>query len=115
MDGCNIDEKNIPKGAVVIFYFAYYLGDRESLLYLLMQKNLSYLSLFWFGIEYAEFGRQLNLTRRPILYSCEWANNVARPNFTAISAVCNMERIYNDINVRRFSKLNCPNFCSVCP
>lgn len=55
-----------------------------------------------FGQGYPEFGRYLNQTGRPIVYSCEWPlyqeNSGMEPDFAAIAATCNLWRNWWDID-----------------
>ncbi|KAG8227457.1 hypothetical protein J437_LFUL015843 [Ladona fulva] len=52
-------------------------------------------------IGYPAFGRYLNQTGRPMIYSCSWPvyQNFSgiRPNYTAIIETCNLWRNYGDI------------------
>uniref|UniRef100_A0A2A4JKI6 Alpha-galactosidase n=1 Tax=Heliothis virescens TaxID=7102 RepID=A0A2A4JKI6_HELVI len=46
---------------------------------------------------YPLFGKLLNYTHRPILYSCSWPAYQDFPNYTAIAETCNIWRNYGDI------------------
>ncbi|XP_014775432.1 alpha-N-acetylgalactosaminidase [Octopus bimaculoides] len=48
-----------------------------------------------FGYPLMEFF--LNLTGRPILYSCSWPAYVSKPDYNAIAKSCNIWRNYHDI------------------
>ncbi|ELT96522.1 hypothetical protein CAPTEDRAFT_183492 [Capitella teleta] len=54
-----------------------------------------------FEIGYPLFGFYLNKTRRPIMYSCEWALYARakgfKANYTAVAETCNTFRVYGDI------------------
>jgi len=49
---------------------------------------------------YPQFGRYLNLTGRPMVYSCSWpAYQIGdNPNYTAIAENCNLWRNFDDID-----------------
>ncbi|XP_017104824.1 alpha-galactosidase A-like isoform X2 [Drosophila bipectinata] len=46
---------------------------------------------------YPEFGRALNHTGRPMVYSCSWPYYKARPDFKLIAQHCNLWRFAQDI------------------
>ena len=48
---------------------------------------------------YPEFGKYLNETGRPIVYSCSWPAywGSKLPNYSAIAKSCNLWRNYGDI------------------
>ena len=46
---------------------------------------------------YEFMGAALNATGRPILYACSWPFYVSNPNWTAVSATCNLWRFSPDI------------------
>lgn len=52
-------------------------------------------------VGYPEFGKYLNQTGRPMVYSCSWPvyqeETGIRPNFTSIAEHCNLWRNYDDI------------------
>eukprot|EP00662_Eupelagonemidae_sp_cell21_P007968 gene7968-48201_t len=61
-----------------------------------------------YDVGFAKMGAALNATQRPILFSCSWPDyertgDLDAPhaldnvNFTALAEVCNIWRIYNDI------------------
>ncbi|CAK1584745.1 unnamed protein product [Parnassius mnemosyne] len=47
---------------------------------------------------YPAFGKLLNETGRPILYSCSWPAYHDNPNYTSIAKHCNLWRNYRDID-----------------
>ncbi|KAI1696274.1 alpha galactosidase A domain-containing protein [Ditylenchus destructor] len=74
--------------------------------------NIDYLKLdgCWMDIDqmpdgYAEFGRLLNTTGRPIVYSCSWPayltfmNMSDQINYTQIGEHCNLWRNFDDVQL----------------
>jgi len=47
---------------------------------------------------YPEFGRLLNATGRPMVYSCSWPAYQENPDYEAIAEACNLWRNYDDID-----------------
>uniref|UniRef100_A0AAF5PTW6 Alpha-galactosidase n=1 Tax=Wuchereria bancrofti TaxID=6293 RepID=A0AAF5PTW6_WUCBA len=79
LDGCNIDVDLMPEGC----YSCRYLNHSAI------------------HIGYAEMGRMLNLTGRPIVYSCSWPayliNQPEKVNYQLIGQHCNLWRNFDDI------------------
>ncbi|XP_036360764.1 alpha-N-acetylgalactosaminidase isoform X1 [Octopus sinensis] len=46
---------------------------------------------------YPLMGSFLNMTGRPILYSCSWPDYVSKPDYKAIAKSCNIWRNYHDV------------------
>lgn len=59
---------------------------------------------------YPLFGKLLNYTHRPILYSCSWPAYQNSPNYTAIAESCNIWRNYGDIQNNWPSVVNIMNW-----
>ncbi|PZC83104.1 hypothetical protein B5X24_HaOG208577 [Helicoverpa armigera] len=59
---------------------------------------------------YPLFGKLLNYTHRPILYSCSWPAYQNSPNYTAIAESCNIWRNYGDIQNNWQSVVNIMNW-----
>ncbi|XP_069100942.1 alpha-N-acetylgalactosaminidase-like [Argopecten irradians] len=48
-------------------------------------------------IGYPVMRKFLNMTGRPILYTCEWPLQLKKPDYKAVAENCNIFRIYDDI------------------
>ncbi|XP_067663987.1 alpha-N-acetylgalactosaminidase-like isoform X2 [Haliotis asinina] len=61
-------------------------------------------------VGYPVMSKFLNLTKRPMLFSCEWPLYDHQPNYQAIRENCNIWRNYNDIQDSWDSVLSIINF-----
>ncbi|KAJ8717375.1 hypothetical protein PYW08_005774 [Mythimna loreyi] len=59
---------------------------------------------------YPMFGKLLNETGRPMIYSCSWPAYQSHPNYYAIAKACNIWRNYGDIENNWGSVLNIMNW-----
>ncbi|KAI5642971.1 alpha galactosidase A domain-containing protein [Phthorimaea operculella] len=67
-----------------------------------LKLDACYIDPLKLDTAYPDFGKKLNASGRPIVFSCSWpayqeSYNIKRPNYTAISQTCNTWRVLGDI------------------
>ncbi|XP_049876958.1 alpha-N-acetylgalactosaminidase-like isoform X2 [Pectinophora gossypiella] len=67
-----------------------------------LKLDACYIDPLKLDTAYPEFGRKLNASGRPIVFSCSWpayqeSYNIKKPNYTSIAETCNLWRVLGDI------------------